>query len=159
MFQVFYLDVVKVDLDVAMTKYTYCKPMFQVFHVFQTYVANVSSGYCKSRLSVAGPTCRSCLPQLLGCLRGSLFGWLMPADPSAVRHPQAGVGEWDPRVGACENGRRRLLFACGATSHAKDWRRPIFWSGSECPGANNTLTILDNEQTTSNHTTSLASLL
>jgi hypothetical protein len=52
LFQVFLLDVAKVDLDVAyvtMTKYVCCKPMFQVFQVFHTYVANVLSGCFKSR--------------------------------------------------------------------------------------------------------------
>jgi hypothetical protein len=43
LFQVFHLDVAKIDLDVAyvaMIKYAYCKPMFQVF---RTYVANILS--------------------------------------------------------------------------------------------------------------------
>jgi hypothetical protein len=31
LFKVFHLDVEKVDVDVAMTKYACCKPMFQVF--------------------------------------------------------------------------------------------------------------------------------
>jgi hypothetical protein len=49
--QVFYIDVAKVDRDVAkvnryvahvaMTKYACCKPMFQVFQLFQMYDANV----------------------------------------------------------------------------------------------------------------------
>jgi hypothetical protein len=50
-FQVFHLNVAKVDLDVAyvaMTIYARCKPMFQLFHVFQTFVLNVSSGCFKS---------------------------------------------------------------------------------------------------------------
>jgi hypothetical protein len=46
LFQVFHLDVVKVDLDVAyvaMTKYTYCKSMFQVFRrMLQMFHLNVS---------------------------------------------------------------------------------------------------------------------
>jgi hypothetical protein len=49
---VFYIDVVKVDRNVAhvvMTKYACLKPMFQVFQVFRTYDANVSLGFCKSR--------------------------------------------------------------------------------------------------------------
>ena len=44
--QVFHLDVAKIDLDIAyvvMTKYACCKPMFQVFQVFHTYVANILS--------------------------------------------------------------------------------------------------------------------
>lgn len=36
MFELFYLDVVKVYLDVAL--HAYCKCKFQVFHVFHTYV-------------------------------------------------------------------------------------------------------------------------
>ena len=49
MFQVFHLDIVKLDLDVAyvtMTIYAIYKPMFEVFYVFQTYVLTVSSGCC-----------------------------------------------------------------------------------------------------------------
>jgi hypothetical protein len=49
MFQVFYLDITKVDMDVTYvtrTTYACCKPMFKMFH---TYVANVSSGCFKSR--------------------------------------------------------------------------------------------------------------
>jgi hypothetical protein len=52
LFQVFHLDIAKVDLDVAyvaMTKYACCKLMFQVFHVLQTYVANVSFGCFKGK--------------------------------------------------------------------------------------------------------------
>jgi hypothetical protein len=40
----FYLDVLKVNLDVAhvaMAIHAYFKRMFQVFHLFQMYVANV----------------------------------------------------------------------------------------------------------------------
>jgi hypothetical protein len=55
------MDVTKVNLDVAyvgMTKYTCCKRMFQVFHM---YVANVFFGYFKIDLAVAhvanGYTC------------------------------------------------------------------------------------------------------
>jgi hypothetical protein len=32
-----------------------------------------------------------------------------------------------------------VSFACGASSHAKDRRRPIFWSGSRRQGANNSV--------------------
>jgi hypothetical protein len=49
---VFHLDIAKVDLDVAyvvMTIHACFKRMFQVFHLFQMYVANVSSGCFKSR--------------------------------------------------------------------------------------------------------------
>jgi hypothetical protein len=49
-------DVAKVDCDVvhvARTKYACCKPMFQVFQMFQTYVANVSSDVSKVDLGVA----------------------------------------------------------------------------------------------------------
>jgi hypothetical protein len=50
--QVFYLDVAKVDLDVvyvAMTIHACFKRMFQVFHLFQTYVGSISFGCFKSR--------------------------------------------------------------------------------------------------------------
>jgi hypothetical protein len=46
------IDVAKVDRDVAhvaMTIYVYFKCMFQMFHLFQTYVASVLFGCCKSR--------------------------------------------------------------------------------------------------------------
>jgi hypothetical protein len=48
LFQVFHLDMAKVDLDVAMIKYACCKPMLQMFKVFQTYVANVLCRCLKS---------------------------------------------------------------------------------------------------------------
>jgi hypothetical protein len=46
------MDVAKVNLDVAyvaMPIHSYFKRMFQVFHLFQTYIAKVSSGCFKSR--------------------------------------------------------------------------------------------------------------
>jgi hypothetical protein len=49
---VFYIDVAKVDQDVAhveMAIHVYFKCMFQMFHLFQTYAAIVSFGYCKTR--------------------------------------------------------------------------------------------------------------
>jgi hypothetical protein len=52
MLQVLYIDVAKVDRDVVhvvMAIHVCFKLMFQMFHIFQTYVANVLSGCCKSR--------------------------------------------------------------------------------------------------------------
>jgi hypothetical protein len=52
MLQVFYLDVAKVDRDVAyvsMAIQTCFEHMFQMFLLFQTYAACVLSGYSKSR--------------------------------------------------------------------------------------------------------------
>jgi hypothetical protein len=59
MLQAFYIDAAKVDRDivkvdrdvahVAIAKYTCCKIMFQVLQVFQTYVANISSGCFKNK--------------------------------------------------------------------------------------------------------------
>ena len=52
MLHVFHLDVAKVDRDVAhvaMAIHVRCKCMFQIFSLFQTYVASVLFGYCKSR--------------------------------------------------------------------------------------------------------------
>ena len=49
--QVLYIDVAKVDRDVAhvvMAIHVCFKCMFQMFHLFQTYVASVLSGCCKS---------------------------------------------------------------------------------------------------------------
>jgi len=48
----FYIDVAKVDQDVAhvaMAIRVCFKCMFQMFHLFQTYVVSVSSGCCKCR--------------------------------------------------------------------------------------------------------------
>ena len=47
-----YIDVAKVDQDVAhvvMAIYVCFKCMFQMFHLFQTNVTSVLSGCCKSR--------------------------------------------------------------------------------------------------------------
>jgi hypothetical protein len=52
MLQVFYIGVAKIDRDIAhaaMALHVCFKCMFQLFHLFQTYVANASSGCCKSR--------------------------------------------------------------------------------------------------------------
>jgi hypothetical protein len=49
---VFYIGVAKIDRDIAhaaMTIHVCFKCMFQLFHLFQTHVANVSSGCGKSR--------------------------------------------------------------------------------------------------------------
>ena len=51
--QVFHLDVTKVNLDVAMPIHACFKRMFQVFYLFQTYVANVLSECFKNRSGVA----------------------------------------------------------------------------------------------------------
>jgi hypothetical protein len=51
LFQMFHLDISKVDLGVAhvsMATHSCFKRMFQVFHLYQIYVVNVSSGYFKS---------------------------------------------------------------------------------------------------------------
>jgi hypothetical protein len=50
--QVFHVDVAKVDRDVthvAMAIHICVKFMFLMFHLFQLYVASVSSVCCKSR--------------------------------------------------------------------------------------------------------------
>jgi hypothetical protein len=47
-----HVEVAKVDQDVAyvaMAIHVYFKCMFLMFHLFQTYVANVTSRCCKSR--------------------------------------------------------------------------------------------------------------
>jgi hypothetical protein len=52
MLQVFYLNVVKVDMKVpyvAIAIYVCFKHMFQVFHLFQTYVVSVSFRYFKKK--------------------------------------------------------------------------------------------------------------
>jgi hypothetical protein len=56
MMQIFHLDVSKINLSVVhivMAIHACFKHMFQVFHLFQTYIANVSSECCKSRSGVA----------------------------------------------------------------------------------------------------------
>jgi hypothetical protein len=51
MLQVFHKDVVKVERDVAMgyTLHVCFKCMFQIFHLFRTYIVRVSLGCCKTR--------------------------------------------------------------------------------------------------------------
>ena len=49
MLQVFHKDVAKVDRDVAHVAMGYTR-MFQMFYLFQTYVASVSFECCKTRL-------------------------------------------------------------------------------------------------------------
>jgi hypothetical protein len=72
MMQMVHFDVLKVDLGVAyvaMTIPACFKHTFQVFHLFQTYIANVSSGCFKSRSSlahVAAAPVASRLPQDFG---------------------------------------------------------------------------------------------
>jgi hypothetical protein len=127
--------------------------MLQVLQLFQTYVASASSGCCKSRSNIAhvamGLTCRSRLLQLLGHHHGSPCGRLRSADASAVWHPQAGVGEWDPhgflRAGAVVRRNSSMgsmqwgaqtqtawaSFTCSAASRARDRRRPIFWAAPD----------------------------
>jgi hypothetical protein len=49
---VFYIDVAKVDRDIANVVraiHVCFKCMFQIFYLFQTYIASVSSRYCKYR--------------------------------------------------------------------------------------------------------------
>jgi hypothetical protein len=46
MLQMFHVDVVKVDWDVAMTIHVCCKRLFQMFQLFQTDVAHVLFGCC-----------------------------------------------------------------------------------------------------------------
>jgi hypothetical protein len=49
---VFYIDVAKVDWDVAhlaMAIHICLKCMYKIFYLFRTYVASVSFGCCKSR--------------------------------------------------------------------------------------------------------------
>ena len=56
MLQLFHPDVAEVDLDityVATVIHECFKRMFQVFHLFHMYFANVSAGYFKNRSSVA----------------------------------------------------------------------------------------------------------
>jgi hypothetical protein len=45
-FQVFRMDVAKVDSDVAMTIHVCCKNFLKMFHLFQTYVASVITRCC-----------------------------------------------------------------------------------------------------------------
>jgi hypothetical protein len=49
---VFYIGVAKIDRDIAlaaMALHVCFKCIFQLFHLFQTYVVNASSDCCKSR--------------------------------------------------------------------------------------------------------------
>jgi hypothetical protein len=60
----FHLDVAKVDIDVAfvaMATHVCCKCMFQMLHLFQTYVTNISPGCCKSRSRCCKNRFRCCI--------------------------------------------------------------------------------------------------
>jgi hypothetical protein len=100
MLQVFYLDIAKVNLEVAYVCNGYTRVsrvsgvykcfrcMLQVFQLFRTHVASVSSGCCKSTSGVVHvamvPICCSHLLQLLGRCRGSYCRRLRPPDASAM---------------------------------------------------------------------------
>jgi hypothetical protein len=71
---VFHLNVAKVDLDVAyvaMAIRAYLKCRFQVFHLFQMYVASISFGSFKSRSRWS--TCCNGMVVVLLLLRGSPY--------------------------------------------------------------------------------------
>jgi hypothetical protein len=93
MLQVFYLNDVKVDLIVAyvaMNIHVCFKRMLQVFHLFQTYVASVSSRCFKSRSGRAHVSSAATALQLLGHR-----AWVTVQAPEAGKHlhgshPQAG---------------------------------------------------------------------
>jgi hypothetical protein len=94
--------------------------MLQVFELFRTYIASVSSRCCKSRFSVAhvaiGPTSHSRLLQLLGVT--SQCGRLRPADASAAHiHRQ---GKWlDP------HGHRRASTQERRGAGETEWRGAV----------------------------------
>jgi hypothetical protein len=55
MLQIFYIDVAKVDWDIAhiaMAIHVRFKCMFQIFHLFQTYVTNISFRCCKTQFRI-----------------------------------------------------------------------------------------------------------
>jgi hypothetical protein len=97
MLQIFNLDVAKVDLDVAyvaMTVHACFKRMFQVFHLFQTSVANVSSRCFKTRFGRAHVS--SAAAALLLLLR--VPPWVIVQAPEAGQTPpqhafKGGVGD------------------------------------------------------------------
>jgi hypothetical protein len=69
---VLYIDVAKVDQDVAhvaMAIHVCFKCMFQMFYMFQTYVASVSFGCCKSRSRCCIYICASVLGVLIRMLQ------------------------------------------------------------------------------------------
>ena len=81
LFQIFHLDISKVDFGVAhvaMASHACFKRMFQVFHLSRTYIANVSSGCFKSRSGVAGHR-----PPIVAVEGAALVSVLVP---DAVRH-------------------------------------------------------------------------
>jgi hypothetical protein len=90
MLQVFYLDVAKLNLNiayVAMAIHVCFKRMFQVFHLFQKYVASVSSGCFNVDLVLHMLQWRWWLVDdglLLGRRRGSPCGRLWSVDASAA---------------------------------------------------------------------------
>jgi hypothetical protein len=103
MLQVFHLNVAKIDLDVAcvvMAIHACFKRIFQVFHLFQTYVVSVLFGSFKSRSR--GSTCCNYVVLLLDdspCLHGSPRR-LVLRTYGRVTTPPAGAAAW-VTVGHC----------------------------------------------------------
>jgi hypothetical protein len=121
MLQMLNLDVSKIDIDfahVTMATHAYFKHMFQVFHLFQTYVANVSSRCFKSRLGVAGcrpPTVAKAPPWFVcGCLR-----WQTPPRRTSA----GGAGGRGVVVLPCGHG---MGAGHGSTMQAQDARAARF---------------------------------
>jgi hypothetical protein len=77
MLQVFYIDVVKVDRDV--TRNGVFKCIFQMFHLFQTYVASVSSEccICMHVASVCSKCFKCVLSECCKCfaMAKNMFSW------------------------------------------------------------------------------------
>jgi hypothetical protein len=75
---VFYLNVAKVDLNVAMSIHVCCKHLFQMYLMVSDYVASVLSGYCICYhtyvASVSSGCCiyLQCLSSGFKCLRRML---------------------------------------------------------------------------------------
>jgi hypothetical protein len=119
MLQVFYLDVAYILQWLHMCFLGCFICMLQVFHLFQTYVASILFGHCKSRSRVAhiaiGPTYRSLMLQPLGHRRGSPCGRLSHTDA----HPQAGqvIGT---HVGASGPACAREAERARAYMHARE---------------------------------------
>jgi hypothetical protein len=134
MLQVFYLDVAYILQWLHMCFLGCFICMLQVFHLFQTYVASILFGHCKSRSRVAhiaiGPTYRSLMLQPLGHRRGSPCGvchiqtlihrrdrWLGPMWAQAV--PRA-HGKRSERGRTCMRERsgtgNRAVPACASKS-------------------------------------------
>jgi hypothetical protein len=119
---VFYLDVVKVDLDVAhvaMVIHVCFKCMFQIFLLFQTYVASVLSGCCSDYTHIS----QAYLPIVssVSDVYCNKFFVLQVFRGSERRRRQSRGRRRSPRAREKRGGRRRSPRSGAARSSRPKW--------------------------------------